>query len=99
MDSFEARLNQILPKLTSPELLHNIGLGNEIGFYIFDYPPERELQLREFVAFICEQLQKNIPSSDSATSISLISSLPIFRNEISCRGCSRSTGTKGISQH
>jgi hypothetical protein len=58
MESFEARLNQILPKLTSPELLQNIGLGNEIGFYIFDYPPERELQLREFVAFICEQLQK-----------------------------------------
>ena len=58
MDSFEARLNEILPKLTSSELLRNIGLGNEIGFYIFDSPPERELQMREFVSFICDQLER-----------------------------------------
>jgi hypothetical protein len=37
--SFEERLNRILPRLTSNELLNNKGLGNEIGFYIFDYPP------------------------------------------------------------
>ncbi len=33
---FEERLNQILPRLMSPELLRNEGLGNEIGFWIFD---------------------------------------------------------------
>lgn len=46
--SFEERLNQILPRLTSPELLKNQGLGNEIGFWIFDYPPEREMEMRAF---------------------------------------------------
>jgi hypothetical protein len=46
--TFEERLNQILPRLTSPELLKNQGLGNEIGFWIFDYPPERELEMRAF---------------------------------------------------
>ena len=38
--TFNERLNQILPKLTSSDLLTNQGLGNEIGFWIFDYPPE-----------------------------------------------------------
>lgn len=61
MDTFEERLNQILPKITSKELLNNIGLGNEIGFYIFDYPPEKELQVREFLNFISHQLKKKWP--------------------------------------
>lgn len=43
------RLNQILPRLTSSDLLTNQGLGNEIGFWIFDYPPEDELVVRGFL--------------------------------------------------
>jgi len=39
MSVFEERLNQILPRLTSKELLNNEGLSNEIGFWVFDYPP------------------------------------------------------------
>lgn len=27
-------------------------LGNEIGFWIFDYPPEHELQVREYLTFL-----------------------------------------------
>jgi len=61
MDSLEERLNQIIPKLTSKQLLNNIGLGNEIGFYIFDYPPEREIEVRDFLTFICNQLEKKHP--------------------------------------
>jgi len=52
--AFEERLNQILPRLTSPELLRNEGLGNEIGFWIFDYPPERELEMRSFLREVIE---------------------------------------------
>jgi hypothetical protein len=47
--TFNERLNQILPKLTSPEFLANQGLGNEIGFWIFDYPPEEEQSMRAFL--------------------------------------------------
>lgn len=58
-DNFDERLNRILPKLTSPDLLKNQGLGNEIGFWIFDYPPERELETRAFLAQVVEpRLQK-----------------------------------------
>lgn len=52
------RLDQILPKLESEELLLNQGLGNEIGFYIFDYPAEAEIAVREHIAFIEEKLEK-----------------------------------------
>jgi hypothetical protein len=47
--SFNERLNQIIPKLTSPDLLSNQGLGNEIGFWIFDYPVEEEMAMRAFL--------------------------------------------------
>jgi len=46
-DSLTERLNKILPKITSYEFLNGSGIGNEIAFYIFDYPPEQELRVRE----------------------------------------------------
>jgi len=48
--NFNDRLNRIMPRLMSRELRNNEGLGNEIGFYIFDYPAERELELRAFLS-------------------------------------------------
>jgi len=60
--TFEGRLNQIIPKLTSPEFLNNQGLGNEIGFWIFDYPPEREMDMRNFLhGTIIPNLTKHQP--------------------------------------
>ncbi|MBB3231151.1 hypothetical protein [Halomonas stenophila] len=46
------RLNQIAEKITSPAFLSGQGLSNEIGFWIFDYPPEHELQVREYLTFV-----------------------------------------------
>lgn len=48
--SLEERLNQILPRITSQDFLHSKGLGNEIGFWIFDYPPDREMDVRSFLS-------------------------------------------------
>ena len=48
--SLEERLNQILPRITSRDFLDSKGLGNEIGFWIFDYPPEREMEVRDFLS-------------------------------------------------
>lgn len=57
-DNFAARLNQILPRLISPELRTNSGLGNEIGFYVFHYPPERELDVRKHVQLLRAQIAR-----------------------------------------
>jgi hypothetical protein len=60
-EDLKQRLNQVIPRLISDELLRNSGLGNEIGFYILDYPPESELEVREFILFILDQLPKKRP--------------------------------------
>ena len=60
--TLEDRLNQIIPKITSSDFLGSKGLGNEIGFWIFDYPPEREMEVRDFVdTTILPALLKRIP--------------------------------------
>jgi hypothetical protein len=58
---FHERLNKILDRITSEDFLHGKGLGNEIPFYAFDYPPERELEVREHVAFLLAQIPKRRP--------------------------------------
>jgi len=60
-DQLTERLNRILPKLISDELLSGSGLGNEIGFYIFDYPAEDELRVREHIQFLLDHLPKSKP--------------------------------------
>lgn len=62
-DDFHERLNRILPRLMSEELLTNKGLGNEVGYWIFDYPVERELEMRGFLDdVILPALRKRQPS-------------------------------------
>lgn len=60
-DALTQRLNEILPKVTSTEFLSGKGLGNEIAFYIFDYPPEAELRVREHIQFLMTHIPKNRP--------------------------------------
>jgi hypothetical protein len=62
MKTLQARLDKIMDRLLSDELLQNKGLGNEIGFYIFDYPPEYELEVRAHIEFIIRQLPKKKPN-------------------------------------
>lgn len=66
--SLEERLNQILPRITSRDFLDSKGLGNEIGFWIFDYPPERELDVRDFFSgTVLPALVKTVPAIKAAT--------------------------------
>ena len=66
--SLEERLNQILPRITSRDFLDSKGLGNEIGFWIFDYPPDREMDVRDFVSgTVLPALGKGVPPIHAAT--------------------------------
>lgn len=66
--SLEERLNQILPRITSRDFLDSKGLGNEIGFWIFDYPPERELEVRDFFSgTVLPALARTVPTIQAAT--------------------------------
>jgi hypothetical protein len=55
-ESLQHRLNQIPEKILSQEFLTAKGLGNEIGFWIFDYDPEAELEVRNYITFLQEML-------------------------------------------
>jgi hypothetical protein len=58
MNDLNERLNKILDRVTSDEFLSGRGLGNEIPFYAFDYPPEAELDVREHMNFLVKQIPK-----------------------------------------
>ena len=61
MSELDNRLNKILDRVTSDEFLSGRGLGNEIPFYAFDYPPENELEVREHISFVISQVPKKRP--------------------------------------
>jgi hypothetical protein len=60
-DPLADRLNEILPRITSDDFLAGKGLGNEIAFFIFDYPPEEELRIREHIRFLLDHIPKTKP--------------------------------------
>ena len=55
------RLNQILPRIILGDFLKGRGIGNEIGFYIFEYPPENEIQVRDHLFSLPDQIAKEKP--------------------------------------
>ena len=57
-DSLNERLNKILPRVISDEFLSGSGIGNEIAFYIFDYPPENELRVRDYLRTLLDHIPK-----------------------------------------
>jgi hypothetical protein len=60
-DPLTDRLNKILPRLVSDDFLGGAGLGNEIAFHIFDYPPEDELRVRGHVRFLLNHIPQRRP--------------------------------------
>ena len=57
-DTLNERLNKILPRIISDEFLSGSGIGNEIAFYIFDYPPEDELRVRDYLRTLIDHIPK-----------------------------------------
>ena len=59
--SLEERFEILDNTLKSENFLANRGLGNEVGYYIFDYDPKHELLVREYI----RNLEKrNSPETD-----------------------------------
>jgi hypothetical protein len=57
-DPLNERLNKILPRVISDDFLSGSGIGNEIAFYIFDYPPEHELRVRNYLRTLLDHIPK-----------------------------------------
>lgn len=68
--TIQQRLNALLPALQSPRLLGNQGIGNEIGFYIFDYDPEDEPLVQQQIPKLKSKLESS-PNSLKVIEIDL----------------------------
>ncbi len=60
MRNLDLRLNELEDKIKQPNFRKNKGLGNEVGYYVFDYPAEQELAVRERVAYLVSKYDKSI---------------------------------------
>jgi hypothetical protein len=58
--NLESRLNELEEKIKQPNFRKNKGLGNEVGYYVFDYPAEQELIVRERVRYLESKYEKNV---------------------------------------
>jgi hypothetical protein len=56
--ALQKRLDLVLERIESPAFLDSDGLGNEIGFWVFDYPAKHELIVREQLPHIIDKLTK-----------------------------------------
>ena len=54
--SLDDRLNQIEDKISEKSFRENKGLGNEVGYYIFDYDPSEELYVRNHIAYLKDRI-------------------------------------------
>ncbi len=54
----EERLEQLKEQVQSDDFLKARGLGNEVPFWIFDYPPNKELLIRDTILKISSSLEK-----------------------------------------
>lgn len=59
--TLDERFDRAEAIIQKPSFRENKGLGNEVGYYIFDYPAEQELLVRERIAYM---KKKNEQSQD-----------------------------------
>ena len=56
MAGLDERLNLIEEKISEKSFRENKGLGNEVGYYIFDYNPREELFVRNHIQYIKDKI-------------------------------------------
>lgn len=46
-ENIKVRIEHLKEKMDDSKFQHNEGLSNEVGYYVFDYPADRELYMRK----------------------------------------------------
>lgn len=59
MGEIDERLNKIERVIKKDSFHKNKGLGNEIGYYIFDYKAKYELKVREYTKNLIDKINNN----------------------------------------
>lgn len=61
MKTLDERLRMIEEAISDENFIQNKGLSNEVGYYIFDYPAEEELKVRDHIENLKQRNLKNQP--------------------------------------
>ena len=65
MKNINTRLQEMTNKLSNKKLFESNGLGNEINFHVFDYDPEDEYVVREYLEnYLLKRTKLNIKVFD-----------------------------------
>lgn len=64
MVSIEKRLDQMESMIRKPSFRQSKGKANEVNYWVFDYPPEKELEIRERIQYL---KNKNAKGTDDFT--------------------------------
>ena len=65
MADIEHRLNAVEEIIKKPSFRENKGLSNEVGYYVFDYPADQELAVRDRI----KKSQRNMRRALMASSL------------------------------
>jgi hypothetical protein len=57
--SFDERLNRIEQIITEKFFRENKGLGNEVGYYVFDYNPREEINVRNYIKYLKDRINNS----------------------------------------
>ena len=87
--NIEARLEKIFSTISTDEFLNGKGLGNDVNYFIFDYPPEHELLVRKYIDnILVKKINNFCPNVDLAVIdlydilIEILESKNVFKSAI-----------------
>lgn len=60
MADLSARLDEMEAAIHKPSFRQSSGKANEVNYWVFDYPPERELEVRERIEYMKHKNQKGM---------------------------------------
>ncbi len=58
MADLNNRLDEMETEIRKPSFLRNSGRANEVNYWVFDYPPEKELEVRERINYLKNNIRK-----------------------------------------
>lgn len=101
MADLSARLDEMEATIRKPSFRQNGGRANEVNYWIFDYPPEKELEVRERIEYLKYKNQKGTAGFDLVV-FDLYDIMIDFLEEKGfldmCYGFERKTGLERISR-
>jgi hypothetical protein len=60
MSTFQERLDAIEDKIRSESFRTRTGLGNEVSYFVFHYPPDKELDVRNHIEYLKAKNDKGL---------------------------------------